>query len=127
MMHSHVCLVFNFRLINKAGGGGLIPPRKGNMEMVDKNGVEIKRGDTVTITGAYCKRDNGMWKVVRAPGDDGWFGSDYCLHKLNKNGTESKGKNNVAFWPLLVTFTGYFKRIEVKAYNEKYAQIEVIR
>lgn len=102
-------------------------PQKGVTEMVDKNGIEIKKGDTVAITGAYFKNDNGLWKVEHAPGDEDWFGSDYSLRKLNKNGTESKGKYNITFWPLIVTCNGYFKRIEAKAHNAQYSQIEVIR
>ena len=95
--------------------------------MLDKNGKVIKKGDTVMITGAYFKNDNGLWRVEHAPGDSDWFGKDYCLHRLNKNGSESKGKNNVSFWPLCVFVNNYFKRLEARAHNAEHAQIEVIR
>ena len=29
--------------------------------MVDKNGVEMKTGDVVLISGAFFKNDNGLW------------------------------------------------------------------
>ena len=29
--------------------------------MLDKNGIEIKTGDVVEITGAYFKNDNGLY------------------------------------------------------------------
>lgn len=94
--------------------------------MLDKNGKEIKKGDTVIISGAYFKNDNGMWKVEHAPGDPDWFGKDYSLRRLNKNGTESKAKNNISFWPLGIFINDYFKKIEAKAHNAQFAQIEVI-
>lgn len=106
---------------------GTIPKKESEKKtMKDKNGIEIKKGDKVMITGAYFKSDNGLWIVEHAPGDDGWYGNDYCLHRLNKNGTESKAKNNIAFWPLFVTVSGYWKRLEAKAHNAEHAQIEVI-
>lgn len=94
--------------------------------MVDKNGTEMRKGDTVMITGGYFNTDNGLFKIEHAPGDPDWFGSDYSLRRLNKNGTESKRKYNISFWPLLVTTNNYTKRMAAKAHNAKYAQIEVI-
>ena len=94
--------------------------------MLDKNGIEIKKGDKVMITGAYFKSDNGLWRVEHAPGDSDWCGKDYSLRRLNKNGTDSNGKYNISFWPLIVTVSGYWKRLEAKAHNAEHAQIEVI-
>ena len=94
--------------------------------MVDKNGIEMKKGDKVMISGAYFKNDNGLWKVEHAPGDPDWFGKDYCLHRLNKNGTESTRKDSVSFWPLCVFTNSYKKRLEARAHNAEHAQIEVI-
>ena len=37
--------------------------------MVDKNGVEMKTGDIVRVSGAYFKNDNGLWFIERSPGD----------------------------------------------------------
>lgn len=96
------------------------------MLMKDKNGVEMKKGDVVVISGAYFKNDNGMWVVEHAPGDPDWFGSDYSLRKLNKDGSRSKAKNNICFWPIFITVSSYEKRLAAKAHNAKYAQIEVI-
>ena len=39
--------------------------------MLDKNGIEIKTGDVVEITGAYFKNDNGLYFVERSAGDPG--------------------------------------------------------
>lgn len=94
--------------------------------MIDKNGTEIKKGDKVMITGAYFKNDNGLWRVEHAPGDPDWLGNDYSLRRLNKNGTDSTRKDNIAFWPLCVVVSGYYKRMEAKAHNAAHAQIEVI-
>ena len=44
--------------------------------MLDKNGVEIRTGCIVEITGAYFKNDNGLWFVEHSPGDPSWCGSD---------------------------------------------------
>ena len=95
--------------------------------MLDKNGIEIKKGDVVVIEGGYFKSDNGLYRVEHAPGDENWYGNDYSLRKLNKNGTDSKGKYNINFWPLFIAVNGYWKRLEAKAHNEHFATIEVIR
>ena len=94
--------------------------------MTDKNGIEMKKGDKVMITGAYFKNDNGLWKIEHAPGDPDWYGKDYCLHRLNKNGTESTRKDNVSFWPLAVFTNSYKVRLAAHAHNDEHAQIEVI-
>lgn len=94
--------------------------------MLDKNGREIKTGDKVIISGGYFKSDNGFYEVVRSPGDPGWMGKEYSLRKLNKNGTRSKAKYNIAFWPLFVATNSDFKRLAAKAHNAQHAQIEVI-
>lgn len=60
--------------------------------MLDKNGVEIRTGCIVEITGAYFKNDNGLYFVQRSPGDPSWSGSDYCLKKIGKTGKISKAK-----------------------------------
>ena len=66
--------------------------------MTDKNGIEIKTGDIVEITGSYFKTDNGFYFVERSEGDPGWLGSDYCLHKISKRGKISQAKKNLCFW-----------------------------
>lgn len=97
------------------------------MLMEDKNGVEIKNGDLVRITGAYFKNANGLWRVEHAPGDKNWCGHDYCLKRVNKDGTDSKRKDNICFWPIATFVNSAFKRTEARLHNEKYAQIEVLR
>lgn len=44
--------------------------------MFDNNGVELRAGCVVEITGAYFKNDNGFWFVEKAPGDPSWIGSE---------------------------------------------------
>jgi hypothetical protein len=94
--------------------------------MTDKNGRQIKTGDIVEVTGGFFKSDNGRFVVVHTPEDENWLGNDCCLHRVNKDGTESKGKYTTAFFPIMVTTNSYFKRLEAKAHNAKFAQIEVV-
>ena len=93
--------------------------------MLDKNGVEIKTGQVVEITGAYFKNDNGLYFVTRSPGDPGWCGSDHSLTKISKAGKISKAKYNLCFWPIISTVSDRFKSAEVRAWNKEHAQIEV--
>jgi len=95
--------------------------------MKDRNGKEIKTGDTVEITGAYFKNDNGRFKVVHSAGDPDWLGKEHSLRKLNKNGTESQAKYRIAFWPLTVCVSSYELRCKAKKHNTENAQIEVIQ
>ena len=87
----------------------------------------MKKGDIVKIEGGYFKADNGLFRIVHAPGDPDWCGHDWCLHRINKNGTASASKHKTAFWPLMVTVSSYEKRIQAKAHNAKHAKIEVIK
>ena len=54
--------------------------------MQDKNGIEMKTGDIVEITGAYFKNDNGLYFIDCSPGDPNWCGSDYSLKRISKSG-----------------------------------------
>ena len=74
--------------------------------MLDKNGIEIKTGDVVRITGAYFKTDNALYFVEHSDGDLDWCGKDHCLLKIKRNGELSKAKNAVCFWPIMVTVNG---------------------
>lgn len=94
---------------------------------MDKNGKKIKKGDIVKIEGGYFKSDNGIFRVEHAPGDPNWLGKDWCLYKINKNGTESKSKYKTAFWPLMITTNSYQKCCEAKQHNAEHATIEVIK
>lgn len=94
--------------------------------MTDKNGIEIITGMTVRIANAYCKSDNGLYFVHRSPGDPTWCGRDYSLVKICKNGKPSKGKYNIASWPLTHYMSDRRKAAEAKAYDKEHATIEVV-
>lgn len=94
--------------------------------MMDKNGREIRTGDVVRITGAYFKTDNGLYFVNNSPGDCSWLGSDYSLHKINRNGTLSKSGRSIGFWPIFVTVSDRFKTAEARAWNKEHAEIEIL-
>ncbi len=93
--------------------------------MVDKNGIEIKTGMIVEITGAYFKNDNGLYFVDRSPRDPSWIGSDYSLKKISKTGKISRAKYSTCFWPIMVFTTDRCKAAEAHRWNEIHAQIEV--
>lgn len=93
--------------------------------MLDKNGIEIKTGDVVEITGAYFKNDNGLYYVERSAGDPTWCGKDHSLRKISKTGKISTAKYNICFWPIMITTNSWEKRIAAKAWNEEHATIEV--
>ena len=92
--------------------------------MTDKNGVEIRTGMIVEISGAYFKNDNGLYYVEHSPGDPGWCGKDHCLKKISKAGKISRAKYNICFWPIMVTVSGP-KYYEAKRWNAENASIEV--
>ena len=94
--------------------------------MIDKNGVAMKTGDLVVITGGFFKADNGCFVVTHSPGDENWCGRDHALCRCSKKGKMSIGKYRTAFWPLMVTINDHWKRLEAKAWNEENAQIEVV-
>ena len=93
--------------------------------MIDKNGIEIKTGDVVEITGAYFKNDNGLYFVRRSAGDAGWCGNYHSLHKISKTGKISRASGASRSWPISIYTNDYMKRIEGNAWNEEYATIEV--
>lgn len=65
----------------------------------DKNGIEIKTGDIVEITGAYFKNDNGLYFVQNSPGDPSWCGSDLSLKRISKRGKSAQQRTTFAFGP----------------------------
>lgn len=93
--------------------------------MTDKNGIEIKTGAIVEITGAYFKRDNGLYFVENSPGDPNWCGSDHCLKKISRAGKISTAKYNICFWPIGVYVNDRSKRAEAVRWNAEHAAIEV--
>lgn len=94
--------------------------------MLDKNGIEIKTGDIVRITGTYFKTDNALYFVEHSDGDPDWCGKDHCLLKIKRNGELSKAKNSTCFWPIMVTVNGYEKYTTAKLWNKEHAQIEIV-
>ena len=93
--------------------------------MTDKNGIEIKTGSIVEITGAYFKNDNGLYFVTNSPGDPSWSGHDHCLTKISKRGKISKAKYNLCFWPISIYTNDLEKRAKGSQWNHEHATIEV--
>lgn len=94
--------------------------------MVDKNGVEMKTGDIVRVSGAYFKNDNGLWFIERSPGDPSWCGNSYSLMKLKRNGQPSTAKYNLCSWPIAIFTNSWVTRNEAHRWNEERAEIEVV-
>ena len=93
--------------------------------MLDKNGVEIKSGDIVEITGAFFKNDKGLYFVESSPGDPFWSGRDYCLKRITKKGKISKSKDNTCFWPIGIFVSDRAKGAQARRWNKEHAAIEV--
>ena len=92
----------------------------------DVNGVEMRTGDIVEITGGYFKSDNGVFLITASPKDTGWFGSYYAMERVNKNGSISTSKNKNGSWPIGIYINNRFKRLEARAHNEQHAKIKVL-
>lgn len=60
--------------------------------MTDINGKTIHEGQFVKITGCKVKNDNGIY-IVNKQYEKG----DYCLYKVNQDGSEAKTKYNIFF------------------------------
>lgn len=93
--------------------------------MTDKNGIEIRTGDIVEITGAFFKNDNGLYFVQNSPGDASWCGSGYSLKRIGKSGKISKAKYSLCSWPIEVYTSDRVKNAEARAWNKDHAEIEV--
>lgn len=94
--------------------------------MVDKNGRQIQTGDVVLVSGGYFKSDNGLFAVIHAPGDPGWYGESCCLNKLCRSGKLSEGKYATAFWPIAVNAGSWRTRMDAKSWNAANAEILVV-
>jgi hypothetical protein len=94
--------------------------------MLDVNGIELKAGDVVKVSGAYFKHDNGLYFIAHAPGDPSWSGSDCSLAGLNRNGALSKTRS-CAFWPLCAYTNDHDKNIRAREHNSVHAKIEIVR
>jgi len=86
----------------------------------------MKTGDVVTVSGAYFKNDNGVYRIEHTPGDNDWLGNEYCLKKIKKDGSEVKNIYNIAFWPLSACTTNREKNRMAKIHNAEFATIEII-
>ena len=95
--------------------------------MLDKNGVEIRTGDVVRVSGSYFEVDNGLYYVENSPGDPSWCGKDHSLHRLCKNGRVSERKGSVAFWPLVAFTNDRRKNAAAREWNAEHAEIEVLK
>lgn len=93
--------------------------------MMDKNGIEMKTGDIVEITGAFFKNYNGLYFIENSPGDPFWSGKDHCLKRITKAGKISKSKNNTCFWPIGIFVSDRAKRAQAIRWNKEHATIEV--
>lgn len=93
--------------------------------MLDKNGIEMKTGDIVEITGAFFKNDNGLYFVESSPGDPSWNSKDYCLKKISKAGKISTAKYNICFWPITAFVNNREKTAKAHQWNREHATIEV--
>lgn len=94
--------------------------------MKDKNGVEIRTGDTVRINGAYFKNSNGLFAVTSCPGDPNWSGRDICLKRICKNGELSIRKDSTEFWPLSYYCSDSRKNAAAREHDRENATIEVV-
>ena len=94
--------------------------------MKDKNGVEIRTGDTVRINGAYFKNSNGLFAVTSCPGDPNWSGRDICLKRICKSGELSGRRDSVEFWPLTHFCSDQRKNAAAREHDKEHATIEVI-
>ena len=101
------------------------PPGK-EIEMIDRNGREIRTGDVVRIENAFTKNCNGLYYVEYSPGDPVWDGCVYVLKKINRNGRLSVAKHTTRFWPLASFAIDKTTRKAAKAWNDEHAEIEVV-
>lgn len=93
---------------------------------MDKNGTELRTGMIVQISGAYFKNDNGLFFIDRSPGDAGWSGNYYSLHKISRAGKISRAKYNLCSWPLVSYVSDRWKTAAANDWNRKHAAIEAV-
>ena len=93
--------------------------------MFDANGIEIKTGMVVEVTGAYFKKNNGLFFVTNSAGDPSWSGADHCLTKISKTGKISTAKYNLGFWPICSFVSDRVKAAEARRWDHEHARIEV--
>lgn len=96
--------------------------------MLDKNGIRIKAGDIVQVTGAYFKTDNAYYFVEQDGTNPGYLADDsqVTLLKIGKTGKISTAKHNIAFFPLHSYTSDRAKNAAADEWNREHAAIEVI-
>ena len=94
--------------------------------MLDKNGIQIKTGYVVKISGAYFKNDNGYFFVRYSPGDPSWTGGYISLKKISKNGKISQARYSLNSWPISCFVSDPHKRALANEWNAEHAKIEVV-
>lgn len=112
--------------INTAVDKDVIAAYRKIKPMLDKNGIEIKTGDAVRISGAYFKNDNGLFLVTHSPADPYWNGKHLALRRLCSSGKLSAARCTSSSWPIEVYTNARYKRSVVTWYNKVNAEIEVV-
>ena len=95
--------------------------------MLDKNGKEIKAGDIVKVSGAYFKKDNGLYFVEQDGTNEAYMSHDeITIYKINRNGKISTGKYNLNFFPLNHYCSDRRKNAEAYEHDKKHCTIEIV-
>lgn len=96
--------------------------------MNDKNGIELRTGQIVEITGGFFKADNGRFAIVETITGEGENGcwQQYSLRKVTKKNEFAITKYTQAFWPIAPNKNGYETKKKADAHNKEHAQIEVV-
>ena len=97
--------------------------------MKDANGVTLRTGMVVRISGAFHRTDNGLYFVIKAPKDPLWREHDLALRKINKAGklVPSTRDDSIGFWPISVCKGSKEEEAEAGAWNAEHAKIEVVQ
>ena len=91
------------RLQNFKDNGFDVVDGKVVTKVVDSNGQNVKEGDVVRISNSYADSDNGLYRVQKLQSGD--KGTNFYLHKVKKDGTESNGKYTTNHWPMNYTYS----------------------
>ena len=89
-----------------------------------ESGIPIRTGMVVRVSNAYHKNDNGLFLVIRTPGDPCWLGDYISLTKISKTGKLSTAKYRLSSWPLTSCANSRSVRYEADAWNQENAKIE---
>lgn len=97
--------------------------------MKDANGVNIRTGMVVRISGAFHRADNGLYFVIKSPKDPLWREHYHALRKIDKSGKlcPSTRDDSIGFWPIRVCAGSKEEEAEAGAWNAEHAKIEVVQ